>query len=170
MVKGSEWNSRKWEREMKPTTRKIAVPLMLLSALALCLSAAPQQTTQSAAQRLVSYDVSREVSLIGIVVKYDAASAVPPMGAHVLLQTSSGQVGVHLGSAQLLRASHFDLNPGDNVRIVGETLTLSDGTFFAARIVQKGAQAIAVRNARGFLLTPASTLSQDQKQALRGVR
>jgi hypothetical protein len=62
------------------------------------------------------------------------------------------------------------LNPGDSVRIVGELLTLGDSTYFAARIVQKGAQAVAVRNLRGFLISPASAMSQAQREALRGVR
>jgi len=143
---------------------------MLLSALALCLSAPAQQTAPSNAQRLQFYDASREVSLVGTVVKYDAASATPPLGAHVLLQTSSGQVDVHLGNSQVLKANHFQLNAGDNVRIVGESLAVGDGTTFAARILQKGTQAVALRSTRGFLLTPASTMTQDQKEALRGVR
>jgi len=155
---------------MKPTTQKRFAALLLLSALALCLSAAAQQSAPSSAQRLQSYDLSREVSLIGAVVKFDPASATPPMGAHVLLQTSSGQVDVHIGSAQLLKVNHFELNPGDSVRIVGEPLVLGDATYFAARIVQKGAQAIAVRNSKGFLTTPASAMSQAQVDALRGVR
>ncbi len=45
-----------------------------------------------------------------------------------------------------------------------------DSTYFAARIVQKGAQAVAVRNTKGFLTTPASVLTPAQKEALRGVR
>jgi hypothetical protein len=155
---------------MKPTTRKRIAPLMLLSALALCLSASAQQSAPSGAQRLQSYDLNREVFLVGAVVKFDPASATPPMGAHVLLQTSSGQVDVHLGNAQLLQANHFLLHPGDNVRIVGEPMTLSDGTYFAARILQKGTQALAVRNTKGFLLTSASTMTQAQRDALRGVR
>jgi hypothetical protein len=107
---------------------------------------------------------------VGTVVKYDPASSVAPMGAHLLIQTPSGPLDVHVGNAKLLQASHLDLNPGDSVRIVGESLALGDGTYFAARIVQKGTQAVAVRNTRGFLLTPASILTQDQKDALRGVR
>jgi hypothetical protein len=155
---------------MKPTTRITTITLTLLSALALCLSAAAQQTAPSNTQRLQSYDLSREVSLIGTVVKFETASATPPMGAHVLLQTSSDQVDVHLGNSQLLKANHFELNAGDNVRIVGENLAFGDVAIFAARIIQKGTQAVAVRNTKGFLLTPASTLSQNQKEALRGVR
>jgi len=117
-----------------------------------------------------SYDAGREVALVGTVVKYEASSSAPPMGAHLLVQTASGQVDVHLGNPKLLQASHLDLKAGDNVRIVGESLALGNGMFFAARIVQKGAQAVAVRNAKGLLLRPSSTLSQTQKDALRGAR
>jgi hypothetical protein len=92
------------------------------------------------------------------------------MGAHLLLQTSSGQVDVHLGNAKVLQAHHLELNPGDNVRIIGEELAFGDGTIFAARIVQKGAQALAVRNTKGFLTSPAATMSSAIIEALRGVR
>ncbi len=159
---------------MKPTISSITATLMLASALSFCLSVGAQQSAQPAAQsdarRVQSYDLSREVSLIGTVVKYDTASSVPPIGAHLTLQTASGQVEVHLGNAKVLQANHLELNPGDSVRIIGEDLAFGSGTVFAARIVQKGTQAVAVRNTKGYLLTPASTLTPEQKQALRGVR
>jgi hypothetical protein len=155
---------------MKPTERIRSGVLVLSGALALSLSAGAQQTAQPDARRLQSYELSREVSLVGTVVKFEASSSAPPMGAHLLVQTASGQVDVHLGNARVLEASHLELKGGDNVRIVGESLALGDGTFFAARIVQKGMQAVAVRNAKGFLLRPSSILAQSQKDALRGVR
>jgi hypothetical protein len=129
-----------------------------------------QQATQPDVQQLRSYSVSRESFLLGTVVKFTAASDAPPMGAHVILQTSSGQIDVHLGNAKVLQAGHLELNPGDSVRIVGEPLVSGDTTYFAARIVQKGTQAVAVRNTKGFLTTPASMLTPAQKEALRGVR
>jgi len=143
---------------------------MFVSSLTLCFSVSAQQAMLSDAQLLQTYDVNREISLIGTVVKYETASSVPPMGAHVTLQTASGQVDVHLGNARVLQAGHLTLNAGDNVRIVGEPMALGESTYFAARIVQRGAQAVAVRNAKGFPLTPASTLTPAQKEALRGVR
>jgi hypothetical protein len=155
---------------MKPRIQTKTGFLALGLALAFCLSAAAQQTKQRDLHSLQSYDLSREGSLLGTVVKYEIASNVPPMGAHVLVQTASGPVDVHLGNAKVLQANHFELNPGDSVRIIGEDLALGDGTIFAARIVQKGTQAVAVRNTRGFLLTPASAMSQAQIEALRGVR
>jgi hypothetical protein len=144
--------------------------LALILALLLCCSAVAQQSAQPDLRRLMTYDVSRELSLVGTVVKFDPASSVAPMGAHLLVQTSSGSMDVHLGDGKVLRASHMDLNAGESVRIVGESMALGNGTFFAARIIQKGTQAVAVRNTKGFPLTTASTLSQSQKDALRGVR
>lgn len=155
---------------MKSKNRPPLLLFMLAGSLALCVSASAQQAMPSDAHLLRTYNANREISLVGTVVKYETASAVPPMGAHVTLQTASGQVDVHLGNAKVLEANHLTLNAGDNVRIVGEPMAFGEGTYFAARIVQKGTQAIAVRNAKGFPLSPASTLTPQQKQALRGVR
>jgi hypothetical protein len=152
------------------TTRSNAGIFALGIAFALCISVSAQETKQPDAQQLHSYSVSRERFLLGTVVKFESASNTLPMGAHLLLQTSSGPIDVHLGDAKVLRAAHLELNPGDSVRIVGEPLALGDSTYFAARIVQKGAQAVAVRNTKGFLTTPASVMSPADKAALRGVR
>lgn len=142
----------------------------LLAALTLCLTANAQQAMPSDAQLLRTYNANREIWLVGTVVKFESASAIPPMGTHVTLQTASGQVDVHLGNAKVLEVNHLALNAGDSVRIVGEPLAFGEGTYFAARIVQKGTQAVAVRNAKGFPVTPAGTLTPAQREALRGVR
>lgn len=147
---------------------------VLAGALALCLSAGAQQNAQPDAQpdarRLQSYDVGREISVVGSVVKFEAGSSSLPMGAHLLVQTASGQVDVHVGDARVLKAAKLELNAGDGVRIVGEKLVTEGGSFFAARIVQKGMQAVAVRTTRGFLTRPGAGSSASQAAALRGVR
>jgi len=201
--KGSEWDSCRWEGEMKAKishflshrlgrflllrpgqhnhTRSSVIPSgarnllfllipVLAASLALASSASAQQAKTSDLASLQAYSAAREGSLVGTVVRYDPASSTAPVGAHVLIQTASGQVDVHLGNAKLLEANHLQLNVGDSVRVVGEPLALGDTTFFAARILQKGTQAVALRSSRGFLLTPASTLTETQREALRGVR
>lgn len=165
---GCEGHTYAWEGAMKSKTRSLL--FLFAGSLALCLSATAQQAMPSDAQLLRTYNVSREISLVGTIVKYETSSVVPPMGAHATIQTASGQVDVHLGNAKVLEANHLTLNSGDNVRIIGEPMALGEGTYFAARIVQKGTQAIAVRNPKGFLLTAASTLTPQQREALRGVR
>src|SRR5437899_9513957 len=101
---------------MKSKTRLLLLLFMLAGSLTLCLSASAQQAMPSDAQLLRTYNASREISLVGTVVKYETASSVPPMGAHVTIQTASGQVDVHLGDAKVLEANHFTLNAGDSVR------------------------------------------------------
>ena len=155
---------------MRPKTRLPLLLFMFAGSLALCSSASAQQALPSDAQLLRTYNANREISLVGTVMKYETSSAVPPMGAHATIQTAAGQVDVHLGNAKVLEANHLTLNAGDSVRIIGEPLTLGEGTYFAARIVQKGTQAVAVRNAKGFPLSPGSTLTPAQSEALRGVR
>jgi hypothetical protein len=155
---------------MNSSFRALLLSLIIASPLTLSFSADAQQPMPSDTQLLQTYNANREITLVGTVVKYETASAIPPMGAHVTVQTGSGQVDVHLGNARVLQANHLEFNAGDNIRIIGEPMALGDGTYFAARIVQKGMKAVAVRNTRGFLLTPGATLTPVQKEALRGVR
>jgi hypothetical protein len=153
------------------STKKTKSGVLALGiALSFSSLAHAQQASQADVQQLRFYSMSREVFLLGTVVKFDSAATSLPAGAHVILQTASGQVDIHLGNAKVLQTAHLTLNPGDSVRIAGEPLALGDGTYFAARIVQKGMQAVAVRNTKGFLTTPASLLTPAQKEALRGVR
>lgn len=121
-----------------------------------------QQKAQPVAQRNLSYDMSREVSLQGTVVGFAENSSVPPLGARLSIRTSSGDVDVHLGDARLLKASQFSVAAGDTIRIIGESLPYGDGTQFFARIIQKENQAVALRSARGLPLRPATKAGKTQ--------
>jgi hypothetical protein len=102
------------------------------------------------------YDVNKEVSLEGIVAKFTENSASLPAGAHVLIQTATGQTDVHLGDPRLLKANNLSIAQGANIRIIGEPVTTSQGTFFLARLVQQGAQVVAVRSVHGMPISRAS--------------
>jgi len=144
----------------------LLLALALVGSLALCFSAGPQQAKTSDLASLQAYSTAREGSLVGTVVKYDPASSTPPPGAHVLVQTASGQVDVHLGNPKLLEVNHLQLNPGDSVRIVGENVALGESTYFAARILQKGNQAVTLRSVRGF---PARAVAANSSNRQGGV-
>src|SRR5712675_1647714 len=129
----------------------------LCAVLVFSVSAAAQQKTQSAPQQgRRAYDISREVSLQGTVVSFTENSSTAPLGSHVVVQTASGQVDVHLGDPRLLKANHLTLAAGDGVRVVGENVPYATGSQFFARILQQGNQTLALRSARGFPLRPAS--------------
>lgn len=112
-----------------------------------------QKPDSTAGVPLAGYDVRREITLVGTVQSFTLSAQKPPLGPHVLLQTASGIIDVHLGNAQLLAANHFSLQEGDTLRIIGENLAYATGTQFVARIVQKGTQALEVRSIRGIPLS-----------------
>ena len=127
----------------------------LAGVLLLSTIANAQQKAQTVAQRNQAYDVSRETVVEGKVLQYTAASSAAPLGPHVTVQSSSGAVDVHLGSARLLEGNNLSLASGDSVRIVGENVAYGTGSQFLARVIQKGNQVLAVRSTRGLPLAPS---------------
>jgi hypothetical protein len=147
---------------------------LALSAVVLCFGSggnaqqlphAIVHSTSSAA-----YDVARETVLSGKVVEYSATSKTAPMGAHIMLQTSSGTVDVHAGNPKVLSASNFLLQAGDSVSITGETVDFGGKTVFVARTVQKGMQSVAVRSKNGMPLRPVSRSADGRIVSPEGVR
>ena len=137
-------------KRMSSNLRRIGV----LCALALfAVSAGAQQ--KSSELRSASYQPAREVNLVGTVSRFVADSDKGPLGAHVMVQTTSGIVDVHVGNAKFLEMNKLTLNSGDSVRIIGETFSNGTSTVFLARIIQKGAVAVAVRSPQGMPLWPA---------------
>jgi hypothetical protein len=155
-----------WGREMNLSIRRNSFSVGLCGVLLLCASAAAQQKAQSAPQQRRAYDMSREVSVQGTVVSFAENSSTAPFGPHAVIQTTSGQVDVHLGDARLLKANQFTLAAGDSVRVVGENVPYGTGSQFFARILQKGNQTLTVRSTRGFPLRPASKAGKSEAGVL----
>jgi len=126
-----------------------------------------QQKTTPVASANISYDINRETVVQGTVVSFTAKSSVPPLGAHVIVQTSAGSVDVHLGSDSVLKQGSVFLVAGDSVRIVGESLPYGSGSIFLARVLQKGNQSVTLRNSKGIPLSPKRPLAASSVQFRR---
>ena len=137
----------------------------LAGALVLPGIASAQQKT-AVIQTNRAYDVSREVTVQGTVSSFTESASAPPLGAHVVVQSASGPVDVHLGDAKLLQARHITLSAGDTVRIIGENLPYGNGTQFFARILQKGTQAVTLRGMHGLPVRPMAQTSAKQGDVL----
>jgi hypothetical protein len=111
-----------------------------------------QQQSSAVPQTTGFYDASRETVLQGKVISYTAESMVPPIGAHVSIQTVYGPVDVHIGSAKLLEQKGFTLAAGDSLRVTGEVISFGQSSTFAARIIENGTQSVTVRNTKGQVL------------------
>jgi len=155
---------------MKVTKSAVLVG-RVLAILFLASSFASAQQKATSTLRQPSPAAANDTILVGTVVSYTADSAVPPIGARVVVQTSSGTVDVHLGKASLLKQSSISLKPGDAVRIAGSNVAFGDGTIFAARVLQKGAQSVTLRSPRGIPLGSVSrSVSGANSQQKEGAR
>src|SRR5215470_17167989 len=127
-----------------------------------CLLAAPsvvlaqRPSAKSVVATPGGYNVANDSSLQGTILSYTENSGKPPLGTHVLLQTSSGNVDVHLGDARVLHQAKVSLAPGMSVRFVGQTRSVGQNTVFLARLVQVGSHVVAVRSNHGLPIGPGA--------------
>lgn len=98
------------------------------------------------------YEVGRETNLVGTVSTVVEDSKTAPLGTHVMVQSASGLVDVHVGSSKYLALNNLNLKSGDSVRIIGENFAVGADMVFFARIVQDGTAAVAVRSPKGMPL------------------
>src|SRR5256885_10400957 len=120
-------------------------------ALLLCSAAQAQRGRSGPALQSAAYDLSKEQSVQGTVLKFIERSGTAPFGAHVIVQATSGQVDVHLGDARLLKQNNFTLAEGSNVCVVGMTRAIGESNVFLARLVQVGNNLIAVQIGRAHV-------------------
>lgn len=145
------------------------VTIVMAAGMFAGVAAGQEKTIARANAGLKAYNVERETTLIGTVQAYTPGAQTAPLGAHVTLQTSGGVVDVHLGDARLLAASHFNIQSGDALRIIGENVAFGKGTQFVARIIQKGTQVLAVRSVRGIPLSYMAPRAGVQSKTQGGV-
>jgi hypothetical protein len=103
-------------------------------------------------------------------VSFSAASQAAPIGPHARIQTASGIVDVHLGNADTMKINDVFLAPGDSVKIVGASHNFGNGDVFLARVLQKGNQAVTLRNSKGIPLSPMRAGAVKTRSILGGAR
>jgi hypothetical protein len=134
-------------------------PMVVLVCAAVCAVSASAQrpgiNAVPAKQTPGSYNIANDVSLQGTVLSFTENSQTPPIGAHVLLQTTAGNVDVHLGDARLLHLAKLNVTQGASVRFVGQMSSAGTNQVFLARLVQVGTQLVAVRSDHGLPLAAA---------------
>jgi hypothetical protein len=141
---------------------KLKIPVIIGSAVfvgsvTLLIAASAQRRGAPFTSRAIAYNAAHETLLKGTVLGYTERSVLPPIGAHVALQTPTGAVDVHLGPASYLHAKNFSLAPGDSVGFVGTVSRTGKSVVFLARIAQKGNESLVIRSPRGFLMAPFAT-------------
>lgn len=144
---------------MKAISGMRAGMAVLAGALLLCGAVEAQQTRSGTALRANAsvYDLSKEESVQGTVVNSVEKGDNARLGAHVMVQTASGLVDVHLGDTRFLKQNNFTLAAGSSVRVVGMTRSIGTSNVFFARLVQVGTNVLAVRSITGIPYVPGGT-------------
>lgn len=125
--------------------------LALLCLLVLpAVTLAQRPNVRSGAATSGPYNIAHDVSLQGTILNYTENSKTPPIGTHVLLETASGNVDVHLGDWRVLHQAKLSLTQGMSVRFVGQSKVVGNNKVFLARLVQAGSRVVAVRSNHGL--------------------
>jgi hypothetical protein len=165
------WRTMKLRRWIALVSRIVAAGVFVWCAVASGNLVQGQQIPQIAEHRAgAAYDVARESVISGEIVQYSSVSTMPPLGAHISLQTGSGTIEVHAGNARVIQASNISLQPGNSVSITGETVQFGKSTVFVARLIQKGSQSVAVRSKNGVPLLPTAVNANGKIVSPAGVR
>src|SRR5215467_5445011 len=112
--------------------KAVTIRNCILTVFCCALLAASAMAQRSPAVKPVagSYDIANDVSVQGTVLNYTEKSAALPIGTHVLVQTASGNVDVHLGDARLLHLANLKIAPGANVRLIGQPKQIGANSVF----------------------------------------
>lgn len=71
-------------------------------------------------------------------------------GTHLILQTDTGTLAVHVGPASYLASKNFSVQKDDRLTIVGSKVQYEGSDFLIAKEIRKGFQTLQLRDNRGF--------------------
>ncbi len=137
-------------------TFKTALLALLLTVPALALSQAqggppaggPPGGRGMGAARM--YDPATVVTVSGSVVAENrVARGNGHAGVHLILNTSDGQIPVHLGPASWVDGQTLKIATGDEVTVKGSRTTFNDKPVLIAETISKGGSTLVLRDPRG---------------------
>jgi hypothetical protein len=142
----------------RDSKRTILVLTVLLVGQLFAIAAIPlnAQPAQPGAQRPVAwgYDKAHEIILIGTIEEVNEEPAAgSPVGLHLMVAGSQGEVDAHLGpymTKETVKALHI----GTPVQIVGAMEKRDGKEYMLARQVIFGSRLVQVRNENGLLVRP----------------
>jgi hypothetical protein len=123
--------------------------------MAALLVAASLATAQPHAGRGMGmrYDKSTEVTVKGtveaVLVGHSGMRGMG-MGTHLTFKTDSGDVDVHVGPGWWLTEQKIEFAKGDQLEVVGSSVTFNGEKALIAREITKGDRKIILRDANGI--------------------
>jgi len=143
------------------TTRLGRVLFAGITALVLAATSATAQPGQGPGRDMgmgpMHYDKSTEVTVKGTVeavLTQQAAMPNMPMhmggGTHLTLRTDAGNVDVALGPTNWLAEKKYVFAKGDELGVIGSSISMNGQKTIVAREVTKGGSTMTLRDSNGF--------------------
>lgn len=151
------------KRNIAGSSWKLAVLCVLAFGIGAILPAHAQNADPSSAhsataassqsnEAITAYDLSKEIVVQGNIQKIDTAGDRAPMGAHLLVETSTGVVDAHLGALNAASLKLLGLYNGEAVSLTGMTQTENGNSVLLVRILNVAGHDFTLRNKNGFPL------------------
>jgi hypothetical protein len=118
-----------------------------------------------------AYDAALEITVKGTVAKI--VTGLTPgnlLGTHLLLNTASGQLDVHLGPSVPKDTASLGLAPGETVEIIGAPASSGSGSVLLARVLITSSRVMVLRNEHGIPVPSAGARGGATPQAAKGGR
>jgi hypothetical protein len=123
----------------------------LLTGLLFAILAVPLNAADSDSR----YDVSKEVTLSGIVSSVlDKPAPGMIWGSHLMVETAFGRLDASLGRFGLEGEGALSVTPGQQIELTGVLKTVRDKEVFVVRSVKANSKTYTMRNEHGIEVSP----------------
>ena len=102
-------------------------------------------------RHLPSYDLASELTVRGTVqeVQEFHCPVSGDLGTHLIVQTASGPIQVHVAPGRFLRGNGLSFAKGDQVEVVGSQFKYNGADTLIARKISRGNETFAFRKPSG---------------------
>lgn len=97
------------------------------------------------------YNSSTVETVTGEVIAVERMTAMTQRsgGIHLLMETQSEEISVHLGPAWYLEEQGMQIEPGDRIEVVGSRVTIAEVPTIIATEIHQGDQVLTLRDDSG---------------------
>ncbi|MBN9484868.1 MAG: hypothetical protein BGO70_05885 [Bacteroidetes bacterium 43-93] len=98
-----------------------------------------------------NYDVNTVTILQGVITKVETQTSGngANTGVHLLMQSSSGEIAVHVGPKWYIEKQLFTLSKGDKIKVEGSKVKLNGKWTIIAKKIDKGTEELKLRSDDG---------------------
>ncbi len=122
----------------------------LFAGLAMIAGASTAAAQRGGGMGTPRYDSATETTITGTVTEVQSHQGrMNRTGVHLMVQTATGTIDVHVAPTAWLAEHHHEFSTGDTVTVVGSLVTIDETKALLAREITRGAATVTLRDKSG---------------------